>query len=156
MIQERKNLMTYGPVDFLALEFKGTQFKGEILPELLELVQNKIVRVIDLIVVQKDDAGNHRAFELQQLDTEVVRIFDPLEFQITGMIQIEDIETVAELMENNTTAAIMLFENLWAIKFGEAAQRANGRMVMHERIPFEVVNEVMQAFEAEAAAEAAA
>jgi len=60
--------MTYGPIDFLALEFKGTEFKGEILPELLELVKNKIVRVVDLIIVQKDEDGKHRAFELQQLD----------------------------------------------------------------------------------------
>jgi len=138
--------MTYGPIDFLALEFKGNQFKGEILPELLELVQKKIVRVVDLIIVQKDEDGKHRALELQQLDTEVVRIFDPLEFEISGIIQVEDIENVAELMENNTTAALMLFENLWAIKFGEAAQRANGRMVMHERIPFEVVNELLETF----------
>ena len=145
--------MTYGPIDFLALEFKGNQFKGEILPELLELVQKKIVRVIDLIIVQKDEDGKHRALELQQLDTEVVRIFDPLEFEISGIIQVEDIENVAELMENNTTAALMLFENLWAIKFGEAAQRANGRMVMHERIPFEVVNELLETFaKAESAA----
>ncbi len=148
--------MTYGPIDFLALEFKGNKFKGEILPELLELVQNKIVRVVDLVIVQKDEDGTHRALELQQLDTEVVRIFDPLEFEISGIIQVEDIEMIAELMGNNTTAALMLFENLWAIKFGEAAQRANGRMVMHERIPFEVVNETMDAFaKAEFAAEAA-
>jgi hypothetical protein len=148
--------MTYGPIDFLALEFKGNKFKGEILPELLELVQKKIVRVVDLIIVQKDEDGKHRALELQQLDTEVVRIFDPLEFEISGIIQVEDIENVAELMENNTTAALMLFENLWAIKFGEAAQRANGRMVMFERIPFEVVNETLKAFaEAESAAGAA-
>ena len=138
--------MTYGPIDFLALEFKGNEFKGEILPELLELVQNKIVRVVDLIIVQKDEDGKHRALELQQLDTEVVRIFDPLEFEISGIIQVEDIDMIAELMENNTTAALMLFENLWAIKFGEAAQRANGRMVMHERIPFEVVNEALETF----------
>jgi uncharacterized membrane protein len=145
--------MTYGPIDFLALEFKGNKFKGEILPELLELVQKKIVRVVDLIIVQKDEDGKHRALELQQLDTEVVRIFDPLEFEISGIIQVEDIENVAELMENNTTAALMLFENLWAIKFGEAAQRANGRMVMHERIPFEVVNELLETFaKAESAA----
>ena len=138
--------MTYGPIDFLALEFKGNKFKGEILPGLLELVQKKIVRVVDLIIVQKDEDGKHRALELQQLDTEVVRIFDPLEFEISGIIQVEDIENVTELMENNTTAALMLFENLWAIKFGEAAQRANGRMVMHERIPFEVVNELLETF----------
>jgi uncharacterized membrane protein len=138
--------MTYGPIDFLVLEFKGTQFKGEIIPELLELIQNKIVRVVDLVIVQKDEDGKHRAFELQQLESEVVRIFDPLELEISGIIQVEDIEMIAELMENNTTAALILFENLWAIKFAEAAQRANGRMVMHERIPFEVVNEALDAF----------
>jgi hypothetical protein len=135
--------MTYGPVDFIALEFKGNQFRGEILSALLELVQNKIVRVIDFIVVIKDQDGQHRALELEQLEAEVVRIFDPLELEISGMIQVEDIDMIAGLLENNTTAAILMFENLWAIKFGEAAVRANGRMVMFQRIPFEVVNETM-------------
>ncbi len=138
--------MTYGPVDFLALEFKGNQFKGEILPALLDLVQKKIVRVIDLIVVLKDQDGKHKALELEQLDAEMVHIFDPLEIEISGIIQVEDIEMIAEKMENNTTAAILLFENLWAIEFGEAVLRANGRMVMYDRIPFEVVNETMELF----------
>jgi len=138
--------MTYGPVDFLALEFKGNQFKGEILPALLDLVQKKIVRVIDLIVVLKDQDGKHQALEMEQLDTEIVHIFDPLEIEISGIIQVEDIEMIAEKLENNTTAAILLFENLWAIRFGEAAARANGRMVMFQRIPFEVVNETMELF----------
>ena len=147
--------MTYGPVDLLAIEFRGNQFKGEILPALLELVKNKIVRVIDFIVVIKDQDGNHRALEMEQLDAEVVRIFDPLEVEINGIIQVEDIEMIAEKMDNNTTAAILLFENLWAIKFGEAAVRANGRMVMFQRIPFEVVNETMELFaEAEVDADA--
>jgi len=138
--------MTYGPVDFLALEFKGNQFKGEILPALLDLVQKKIVRVIDFIVIIKDQDGKHRALELEQLDAEMVRIFDPLELEISGIIQIEDIAMIAEKLENNTTAAILLFENLWAIRFGEAAVKANGRMVMYQRIPFEVVNETMELF----------
>jgi Family of unknown function (DUF6325) len=136
--------MTYGPVDFIALEFKGNQFKGEILPAMLDLVQKKIVRVIDFIVVIKDQEGKHQALELEQLDAEVVHIFDPLELEISGIIQVEDIEMIAEKLENNTTAAILLVENLWAIKFGEAAVRANGHMVMFQRIPFEVVNETME------------
>jgi hypothetical protein len=138
--------MTYGPIDFLAIEFKGNQFKGEILPAVIELVQNKIVRVIDFVVVVKDENGQHRALELQQLDAEVIRILDPLEVEVSGMIQVEDIELIAEQLEKNTTAAILMFENLWAIKFGEAAVRANGRMVMFQRIPFEVVNEVLEIF----------
>ena len=139
--------MTYGPIDFLALEFRGNQFKGEIMPALLELVEKKIVRVIDIIVVIKDENGQHRALEMEQLEGEMVHIFDPLEVEISGMIQVEDIELVAEKMENNTTAAILMFENLWAIRFGEAAVRANGRMVMFQRIPFEVVNETMALLE---------
>ena len=147
--------MTYGPVDFLAIEFKGNQFKGEILPALLELVQNKIVRVIDFIVVKKDQDGKYQALEMEQLDAKAVSIFDPLEMEISGMIQVEDIQMIGEKLDNNTTAAILMFENLWAIKFGEAAVRANGRMVMFQRIPFEVVNETMELFaEAEVEADA--
>ena len=62
------------------------------------------------------------------------------------MIQVEDIEMISQELEDNTTAALMMVENLWAIKFGEAVLRANGRMVMHKRIPFETVNEVMEIF----------
>ena len=76
----------------------------------------------------------------------MLAIFDPLEIEISGIIQVEDIEMIAEEMEDNTTAALLLFENLWAIKFGEAVTRASGRMVMYDRIPFEVVNETLEMF----------
>jgi hypothetical protein len=138
--------MTYGPIDLLALEFKGNQFKGEIIPELLELVRNKVVRVIDLVIVQKDTDGKHEALEIEQLSPDTLKLFDPLEVEISGMIQVEDIEMIAAALENNSTAAILLFENLWAIKFGEAVLRANGHMVMFDRIPLEVVNETMELF----------
>jgi len=135
--------MTYGPIDFLALEFKGNQFKGEILPALRELVENKIVRVIDLVIVMVQN-GKYQTLELQQMDSATIAIFDPLDVEISGMIQVEDIEMISQELEDNTTAALLMVENLWAIKFGEAVLKANGRMVMHERIPFEVVNEVME------------
>jgi hypothetical protein len=138
--------MTYGPIDFLALEFRGNQFKGEIMPALLELVNKEIVRVIDLVIVQKDADGKVTMREMQQMEPAVVAIFDPLKVQITGIIQLEDIEMIAEKVENNTTAAIMLFENLWPIKFKKAVLNANGRLVMYERIPDAVVEETMAKF----------
>ena len=138
--------MTYGPVDFLALEFTNDQLKGEIMPALMELVDKKIVRVIDLVVIQKDQDGMHEALELQQLKPEVIAIFDPLLVEISGIIQVEDIDAIAEQMENNTTAAVLLFENLWAIKFKEAVLRANGRLLAQERIPYQVVDEALEIF----------
>jgi hypothetical protein len=137
--------MTYGPIDFLALEFKGNKFSGEILPALRELVENKIVRVIDLVIVTVQN-GKYQTLELQQMDSATIAIFDPLQIEISGMIQVEDIEMISQELEDNTTAALLMVENLWAIKFAEAVTKADGRVVMHERIPFETVNEVMEIF----------
>lgn len=135
--------MTYGPVDFIALEFKGNQFKGEIFPELLKLVNDGVIRVIDLIVVKKDADGKVTHQEMQETDNAVLAMFDPLQAEISGMIQVEDIELIGEKLEPNSTAAIMLFENLWAVNFVRAVENANGRSVMHVRIPHEVVVETL-------------
>ena len=143
--------MTYGPVDFVALEFKGNQFKGEILPAIMDLVSRQVVRVIDMIVVKKDADGKVTHQEMQEHDNAVLAVFDPLKAEISGMIQVEDIEMIGEKLEPNSTAAVILFENLWAIKFVEAVENANGRAVMHIRIPHEDVVEVMEKITSEEA-----
>jgi flagellar basal body rod protein FlgC len=143
--------MTYGPIDFLALEFKTDQLTGEGMAELIELVEKEIVRVIDLVIILKDEDGEVQVLEIEELDPETLAIFDPLDVEVSGIIQMEDIELIAVEMVNNTTAALLLYENLWAIKFGEAITRSSGRMLMFDRIPFEVINETMEIFaEAEA------
>ena len=143
--------MTYGPIDFLAIEFKTDQLTGEGMAELIELVEKEIVRVIDLVIILKDEDGEVQVLEIEELDPETLAIFDPLDVEVSGIIQMEDIELIAVEMENNTTAALLLYENLWAIKFGEAITRSSGRMLMFDRIPFEVINETMEIFaEAEA------
>ena len=146
--------MTYGPIDFLALEFKTDQLKGEIIPELFELVKNKVVRVIDLVMIQKFEDGHHEALEMQQLAPDLLALFNPLDVETSGIIQVEDIANVAEALESGTNAAIILFENLWAVRFKEAVLRANGRLLAQDRIPHEVVEEVLEMFaKAESAAE---
>jgi hypothetical protein len=138
--------MTYGPVDFIALEFQTDKLTGEGLEALLDLVENEIVRIIDLVIILKDEQGNHQVLEIEELDPETLAVFDPLEMEISGIIQMEDIEVIAEGMDNNTTAALLLYENMWAIKFGEAVTRSSGRMLMFDRIPFEVINETLEIF----------
>ena len=137
--------MTYGPIDFFAIEFKTDQLTGETLPELLELVKKEIIRVIDLVIIQKED-GHVKVLEMEELSPDVMVAFDPVVSEISGIIQVEDIEVIAEAMKDNTTAALLLIENLWAIKFGEAAVRSGGQLVMFDRIPFEVINETLEIF----------
>ena len=138
--------MTYGPIDFIALEYKTDQLTGESLLELIELVKNEIIRVIDLVIILKDQDGEFQVLEIEELDPDTLAVFKPLEVEISGLIQMEDIELIAEAMEANTTAALLMYENLWAIKFGEAVTRSSGRMLMFDRIPFEVINETLEIF----------
>lgn len=138
--------MTYGPIDFVVLEFKTDQLKGEILPALLELVEKRIVRIVDLVIIQKYEDGTHEAVEMNQLSPDMLAIFDPLHAEVSELIQVEDIEGVAEKMENGTTAAALLFENLWSMKFRDAVIRANGRLIEQLRVPPEVVEEALETF----------
>ena len=133
--------MTYGPVDFIALEFEGTKPKFEVLAELQALVDQKILRLIDLVVILKDKNGEITVREMQQLGETELSIFDPTDIAATGMMTLNDIEFVSKELANDTTAAVLLIENLWAVKFKDALLEADGRLLMQERIPHEVVLE---------------
>ena len=133
--------MTLGPIDFLALEFPGNKFDGSILTSIFELVQAEIIRVIDLVVILKDQDGNVIVRELQELDPDTVRILDPLQVEVSSMITRNDVDNIAAALGNNSTAAALLFENLWAIKTKQAMLDADARVLMFERIPHEVVEE---------------
>jgi len=135
--------MTYGPIDFIALEFKGNKFRGDILPELFELVNKEIIRIIDMVVILKDQDGEVTVLEMKELDPETISIFDPLHVAVTSIITRQDIDMLAEQLENNSTAGAMLIENLWAVKTKEAMLAADGRLVMFERIPHDVVVEAL-------------
>jgi len=130
--------MTFGPIDFIALEFPGNRFRGEILPEIFDLVEKEIIRVIDLIIIMKDQ-GEVSVRELRELDDAHIEMFNPLHADVSQMITDSDIAMIAEQLAENSTAGIMLIENLWAKKTQQAMLDANGRLVMFERIPHDVV-----------------
>jgi hypothetical protein len=133
--------MTLGPIDFLALEFPGNKFDGSILASLLELVQAGVIRIIDLVVIVKARDGSVIVRELQELDPDTVRVLDPLQVEVNSMIIRNDIDSIAAQLANNSTAGLMLFENLWAVKTKQAMLDADARLLMFERIPHEVVEE---------------
>jgi hypothetical protein len=131
--------MTFGPIDFIALEFPGNRFKGEILPDLFELVDKGIIRIIDLVIITKDQDGQVTVRELRELDPAHIEIFSPLKAEVNQMITESDIAMIAGQLADNSTAGILLIENLWAKKTQQAMMDANGRLVMFERIPHDVV-----------------
>jgi uncharacterized membrane protein len=137
--------MALGPVELLVVKFPGNRFTGEIVPALRELVDGGLVRIIDLLFVSKDAEGNAVATELNDVDADTYGAFDAVTADLQGLIADEDVQQLAAALEPQSSAAVLLFENVWATRFRDAIFNANGQVVMFERVPRSVVEEVAAA-----------
>lgn len=124
-----------GPIDYLVLEFPGSRFNGEIAPALFDLVDRGLVRVLDLVFIKKDGDGSVTAFELEELDEDEAGAFQRLAPGIADLVSDSDVEAVAEVVERGTSAAVVVWENLWAAPLANAVQRCGGEVVASGRIP---------------------
>lgn len=132
--------MSIGPIEYLVVAFPGNKFKGEIVPALAELVENGTIRILDLVFIIKDEDGNVGAIELAELDPEdeAAAMSDIADVN-AGLLNEDDIQLAADALEPNSSAGLLVFENVWATRFAEAVRNADGQLVANERIPYDVV-----------------
>jgi hypothetical protein len=128
-----------GPVDYMIVAFPGNQFKGEIAPALADLVDAGTIRIIDIAFVGKDANGDTVAFELTELDPEVQKGLDNLGIEVEGLFNEDDLMDAGEALEPNSSAALLVWENVWAREVGQAMRNAGGELVAFERLPHDVV-----------------
>jgi hypothetical protein len=135
--------MTLGPIELLMIRFPGNQFTGEIIPAKAELVENGTVHIVDLLFITKDAQGAVRVYELTDLVPDLLGRFEPLASDITPMLNEDDAHELAASLENDSSAGIMLFENIWATRFAQAVHAAQGEVLLNERIPNVVIEGVL-------------
>ena len=128
-----------GPVDYMIVGFPGNQFTGEIAPALGKLVDSGIIRIIDIAFVGKDEAGNSIAMELTELDPQVQSALDDLGIEVGGLFNEDDLADVADGLEPNSSAALLVWENLWAREAAQKMRDAGGILLAFERLPHDVV-----------------
>jgi Family of unknown function (DUF6325) len=134
-----QNLDELGPVDFLVIEFPPDKanFTGGIADELLKLADAGTIRVIDLVILTKDDDGNIDAMELSDIEElgELVR----LEAELAEFLAAEDVALLANAMAPGSVAGVLVYENLWAAPFASAVRHAGGQLVASGRIPIQAI-----------------
>ena len=128
-----------GPVDYLVVEFPGSNFNGEILPELTALVQQGIVRVLDLILITKEEDGSYDAFEFDDIEDGVLGELREFERELADVLSADDVANVAQAMEPGSTAGLLVYENLWAAPFASAVRRSGGQLIADGRIPVQAL-----------------
>jgi len=137
-----------GPVDFLIVEFPvGAQnFTGEGADELVRLHDSGIIRIMDLVILEKREDGTVEGHELSDLEDlgELARI----EEQLAETLAEEDIINLAAAMAPGSVAGVLIYENLWAAPFASAMRRAGGQLIADGRIPIQAIIAAIEADDA--------
>jgi hypothetical protein len=128
-----------GPVDYAVIAFPGNRFRGEIAPAIGELVDAGTIRVIDVAFVGKNAGGDAVAMELMELDPDVQAGLDKAGVVVGGLFNEDDLMDIAESLDPETSAAVLVWENVWARKVTQAMRDAGGQLVTFERIPHDIV-----------------
>jgi Family of unknown function (DUF6325) len=142
------DLAELGPVDYLVIEFpEGQQnFTGEIAAELVRLSEAGTIRVIDVLILVKEEDGTVEAMELADAGDlgELVQ----LEAELAELLAAEDVDRLAHAMDPGSIAGVLVYENLWAAPFGSAVRRAGGQLIANGRIPIQAIIASLEADEA--------
>lgn len=134
----------HGPVDFVLLEFPSDQLTGRAAPALVDLVDRGVIRLLDLLVISKADDGTVAALELSDAGGAGAGFFD-VDGARSGLLRDDDMREAAEAMRPGTVAALIVYENTWAIPFVDAVLDSGGELIASARLP---APEVMAALDA--------
>ena len=143
--------MSVGPIEVIVVEFPGNRFNGKIIPELRRLVEANTIRIVDGLLISREEGDEITILEIDQVTgdsdlTALAELFDTID----ALVSDEDVEALSETLEPNSSAAILVFEHTWAIPFRDAIVDSGGVLAAAVRIPADVVDNVLAAL-AEAA-----
>jgi Family of unknown function (DUF6325) len=147
-VEQNTDLDSLGPIDYIVVEFPAgaSNFTGEMAKELLALVDSGTIRVIDVLILTKDEDGAVEAMELS--DIEELGELQAVEAQLAELLAADDVEHLAAAMDPGSTAGVLIWENLWAAPFASAARRSGGQLIATGRIPIQAIIASIEADEA--------
>lgn len=137
-----------GPIDYLMVEWEGTRPHGELAPHLVDLVDRGLVRILDLVFIAKDEDGTVEFVELDAISGDVPEL-GVFVGAATGLLDEDDRNDAANIVEPGSAAALIVYENAWAAPFATALRGTGGQVVASGRIPVEEIVAALDAVESE-------
>ncbi|HEY5858201.1 MAG TPA: DUF6325 family protein [Aldersonia sp.] len=136
-----------GPVDVAVIVFEGNQFSGQVAPALLDLHRSDVVHIIDLAFVARAEDGSTIALEIE--DPTIAEHFGGIVEDPVDLLSDDDLGDIAEGLEPGNSALVIVWENSWAAAFTTAVRNSNGEVILHDRIPREIVEAAVAALDEE-------
>ena len=133
------NVDELGPVDWIVVEFEGSTLNGKIAPILKDYVDRDLIRILDLLFFKKAEDGSFEAFEATDMEDSEIGELRAYETELAMLLSEQDVADLADTIEPGSSAAVLVWENLWAAPFGAAVRHAGGQLVASGRIPIQAV-----------------
>lgn len=132
----------HGPIDYIVVGFEGNKFDGSILKALGDAVDAGVIRLVALALVMKDESGQVKSMTVGESGDDYMVEFSEKYVTNTDEVGQDDIDEVAELLNPNTAAGLLVIEQLWAKPLKEALLNANGVLIAEGRIHPDAANEL--------------
>lgn len=131
-----------GPIDYIVVGFEGNNFDGSILSALTDAIDKGIIRLVDFAIAMRDEEDNVTKVSVADTGNELVMGFAEQYMPQEKLINDDDVEEVADLIEKNCAAGLLVIEQLWAKPLKEALINANGVLLAEGRIHPEAAEEI--------------
>ena len=134
-------MIKHGPVDVIVLAAGEPSFDGSVLAELQRLAASGTIRVLDAMLLFKDEAGNRASLDLEDMPKEMKAAVGFIETGTRGLFDSEDAAELFQGMVPGSAVCALAIEHAWAIKLVNAVYDAGVELAMNIRVPAPVVDE---------------
>ena len=142
------DLQATGAIDWFLVEAPGKEINGELVPPLLDLVNRRLIRILDALVIVKRSDDDYDVLTSSQLDPQRVGELGELGGVSSGLLSGDDAADAAAALQPNSLGLLLVYENLWSLPFALAARKAGGQLVAQGHIPTQAILAALDALEA--------
>ena len=115
-----------GPLEYFTARFVDEHVFAAVAPALADLVDRKLIHIIDLVFVHKDADGKVTVAELDELGADLAQAFEPVRGEYGGLLSHQDIADAAAILDPGSGEVLLVWENLWATSLITALTDAGG------------------------------
>jgi Family of unknown function (DUF6325) len=137
-----------GAIDWLLIEAPNRTINGELVPPLLDLVNRRLIRILDVLILVKRTDDDFDVLTTADLDEAQVGELGELAGASSGLLSHDDAKTAVSTMQPDNLGMLIVYENLWSLPFAVAVRRAGGQLVAQGHIPIPAVVAALDALEA--------
>jgi len=128
-------MIKHGPVDVIVLAAGEPKFDGNVFAELERQASTGTIRVLDALIVLKDEAGRSWTLNLEDLPPEQAAAVGFIETGTRGLFDSEDADMLMEGMVPGSAVVALAIEHTWALALVNALWQAGVEAAINFRVP---------------------